>query len=83
MIQKDIKATKLKNNVKNPIITKSKQLYESESTRLLNDSSTYYKSDVSTVNRINIGMLTDQFLKIKNIDDHVEEYAKEMILVLT
>ena len=83
MIQKDIKATKLKNNVKNPIITKSKQLYESESSRLLNDSCTDHKSDVSTLNRINIGMLTDQFLKIKNIDDHVEEYAKEMILALT
>ena len=83
MIQKDIKATKLKNNVKNPIITKSKQLYESESSRLLNDSSTDCKSDVSTLNCINIGMLTDQFLKIKNIDDHIEEYAKEMVLVLT
>ena len=82
IIQKDIKANKLKNNVKNPIITKSKQLYENESSRLLNESSTENQFDVLTMNRINIGMLTDQFLKIKNIDDHVDEYAKEMILVI-
>ena len=80
MIQKDIKANKLKNTVKNPIITKSKQLYEDESSRLLNSDES--QGDILTINRINIGMLTDQFLKIKHIDDHVDEYAKEMILAI-
>ena len=81
-IQKDVKATKLKNSIKEPIINKSKKLYEDESERLLNEMTINTNRDKVEINSINLNYLTDNFLKVKNMEEYGDEYAKEMILVL-
>ena len=81
-IQKDVKATKLKNLIKEPIITKSKQLYQDESERLLNEMTINNNRDKVAIHSLNLNNLTTNFLKVKNIEDHGDEYAKEIILVL-
>ena len=81
-IQKDVKAMKLKNVMKNPIITKSKLLYNDESSRLLDKLSNDNNINNRELTNLHINTLTDQFLKIKHIDDYSDEYAKEMMLML-
>ena len=73
VIQKDIKASKLKNAIKDPIISKSKTLIQHETTRQREEGEE--KFDISN-NR-----LVDKFFKILNIDDNINDYAREMILI--
>ena len=79
-LQKDVKATKLKNSIKEPIIIKSKRLYDVETERLLNEMT--MNSDNVAIHNFNLNQLTDNFLKVKHIEDYGDEYAKEMILML-
>jgi len=81
-IQKDVKATKLKNSIKEPIMIKSKRLYNDESERLLNEMTIDTNSDKVAIHNFNLNQLTDNFLKVKNIEDYGDEYAREMILIL-
>ena len=82
MIQKDIKAIKLKNSMKDPIIKKSKLLFNNESSRLLTEMTKETNKEFITIKSNTINNLTKQFLKIKHINDHEDEYAKELVLYL-
>jgi len=81
-LQKDVKATKLKNSIKEPIIIKSKRLYDVETERLLNEMTINTNGDNVAIHNFNLNQLTDNFLKVKHIEDYGDEYAKEMILML-
>lgn len=83
VVQKDVKATRLKNAIKDPIITKSKKLFIDENSRLF-DSIANNNDDDENNERMNdqITVLKDNFLKVKNIDDNSCDYAKEMVLCL-
>ena len=79
VIQKDVRATKLKNAVKDPIINKSKTLFIEENTRLFDEVKRGKDDDEN--NEVMLGQITilkDNFLKVKNIDDNLVEYAKEI-----
>ena len=82
VIQKDIKAIKLKNSMKDPIIKKSKMLFDNESCRLLTEMTKENEKEQVTIKHNMINHLTKQFLKIKHINDHEDEYAKELVLYL-
>ena len=73
VIQKDVKASKLKNAIKDPIINKSKTLIQHETTRQREEGEE--KFDISS------NKLVDKFFKILNIDDNINDYAREMILI--
>ena len=83
VVQKDVKATRLKNAIKDPIITKSKKLFIDENSTLF-DSIANNNDDDENNERMNdqITVLKDNFLKVKNIDDNSCDYAKEMVLCL-
>jgi hypothetical protein len=83
IIQKDIKALKLKNAIKDPIITKSKTLFIEENSKLFDDIANNQQIEDS-MNLINdkITTLKDNFLKVKNIDENSYDYAREMVLIL-
>jgi hypothetical protein len=83
IIQKDIKALKLKNAIKDPIITKSKTLFIEENSKLFDDIANNQQIEDS-MNLINdkITTLKDNFLKVKNIDENACDYAREMVLIL-
>ena len=84
MVQKDVKATKLKNAIKDPIITKSKSLFIEENSRLFDGIANNEDTEQESLELINdkITVLKDNFLKVKNIDDNVHDYAKEMVLIM-
>ena len=84
VVQKDVKATRLKNAIKDPIITKSKKLFIDENSRLFDSIANNDDDDDENNERMNeqITVLKDNFLKVKNIDDNQSDYAKEMVLCL-
>ena len=84
VVQKDVKATKLKNAIKDPIITKSKSLFIEENSRLFDGIANNEDTEQESLELINdkITVLKDNFLKVKNIDDNVHDYAKEMVLIM-
>ena len=84
VVQKDIKATKLKNAIKDPIITKSKTLFIEENSRLFDGIAN--GDDDNENNEImneQITVLKDNFLKVKNLDDNQIDYTREMILIMS
>ena len=84
VVQKDVKATKLKNAIKDPIITKSKSLFIEENSRLFDGIANNEDTEQDSFDLINdkITVLKDNFLKVKNIDENVFDYAKEMVLII-
>ena len=85
VVQKDVKATKLKNAIKDPIITKSKSLFIEENSRLFDGIANNEDTEQESLDLINdkITVLKDNFLKVKNIDENVFDYAKEMVLIIS
>ena len=85
VVQKDVKATKLKNAIKDPIITKSKSLFIEENSRLFDGIANNEDTEQESFDLINdkITVLKDNFLKVKNIDENVFDYAKEMVLIMS
>jgi hypothetical protein len=84
VVQKDVKASKLKNAIKDPIISKSKTLFIEENSRLFEDMANSEDNEIESINCMNdkITVLKDNFLKVKNIDENSHDYAKEMVLVI-
>ena len=83
VIHKDVRATKLKNAIKDPIITKSKTLFIEENSRLFDVIAN--GDDDNENNELmsdQISILKDNFLKVKNIDDNQHDYVKEMVIVM-
>ncbi len=80
VVQKDIRASKLKNAIKEPIIKKSKILFINENSRLF-DGIANEDENTELINE-QITILKDNFLKVKNIDDNQIDYAKEMVLIM-
>ena len=79
VIQKDVRATKLKNAIKEPIIKKSQEMFTKETSRLFDVIS----SDSNTwVTNAKIDNLRDNFLQVKRIDDNSDIYAKELVLLV-
>ena len=81
-IVKDVKATKLKNLIKDPIKIKSQTLYLDESTRLSNNRLQTTDKSILEIDTFNINNLTTQFLKVKNLDDYSDDYARYMMLMM-
>ena len=78
VVQKDIRATKLKNAIKEPIIKKSKEMFIIESSKLFDVLS--YTENIDFTNA-RMDTLRENFLQVKRIDDNAEMYAKELVLV--
>jgi hypothetical protein len=73
VIQKDVKATKLKNALQVPIINKTNTLISHETTRVRDDGEE--KFDITNTTLIN------NLMQVKNLDDNGSDYAREMSLV--
>ena len=82
VVQKDVKATKLKNSIKEPIINKSKDIFMNENTRIFDEITNTV--DCLQLDRLNNNMnvLTEGFIQVKNIDDNINDYSKELVMVL-
>ena len=88
VVQKDVRATKLKNAIKDPIIKKSQEMFTTESSRLFDVISRAPDEDIningmSLIDFTNakIDNLRDNFLLVKRIDDNADIYAKELVLL--
>ena len=90
VLQKDVRATKLKNAIKDPIIKKSQEMFTTESCRLFDIISKARDEDNSTfiggmslidITNAKIDNLRDNFLLVKRIDDNIDVYAKELVLL--
>jgi hypothetical protein len=73
VIQKDVKATKLKNAIQEPIINKTKTLISHETTRIREEGEE--KFDITNTK------LIDNLMQVSNLDDNGNDYAREMSLV--
>ena len=84
VVQKDIKARKLKKAIKDPIIKKSSLLVIEERTRLSDIivNAKQSESDIATLSSNKMNKLTDKFMEIKSIDDN-DEFTKEMAILST
>ena len=80
IIQKDLRATKLKNAIKDPIIKKSQEMFTTESSRLF-DVISNAADDNKYFTNAKIDNLRDNFLQVKRIDDNADMYAKELVLL--
>ena len=82
IVQKDLRATKLKNAIKNPIIKKSQEMFTNESSRLFDVISNANANDENMDStNAKIDNLRDNFLQVKRIDDNADIYAKELVLL--
>ena len=89
VIQKDVRAVKLKNVIKNPIIKKSKEIFTTESSRLFDvlnkapdeDKKALVGLSIIDVTNAKIDTLKDNFIQVKSIDDNVDIYARELVLL--
>jgi hypothetical protein len=73
VIQKDVRATKLKNAIQEPIINKTNTLISHETTRVREEGEE--KFDITNTK------LIDNLMQVKNLDDNGNDYAREMSLV--
>ena len=73
VIQKDVRATKLKNAIQEPIINKTNTLISHETTRVREEGED--KFDITNTK------LIDNLMQVKNLDDNGNDYAREMSLV--
>jgi hypothetical protein len=82
VVQKDIKARKLKNAIKDPIIKKSSLLVLEERTRLSDIivKANECESDIITFSSSTINKLTEKFREIKNIEEN-DTFTKEMAIL--
>jgi hypothetical protein len=82
VVQKDIKARKLKNAIKDPIIKKSSLLVLEERTRLSDIIVTAKEKDIDivTLSSNTINELTDKFREIKNIEEN-DTFTREMAIL--
>lgn len=79
ILQKDIRAVKLKQAIKDPIIKKSEKLVTEERSRLTELISNE-KDDSVYISNHKIENLTDKFLEIKHIHE-TNSFSKEMALL--
>lgn len=79
VVQKDIRASKLKQAIKDPIIKKSEKLVIEERSRLT-ELITNEKDDSLYISNYKIENLTDKFLEIKHIHES-NSFSKEMALL--
>jgi hypothetical protein len=82
VVQKDVRASKLKNAIKEPIIKKSKILFINENSILFDGIANGDNNENTELMNEQITILKDNFLKVKNIDDNQIDYAKEMVLIM-
>jgi hypothetical protein len=82
VIQKDVRATKLKNAIKEPIIKKSQEMFTQETCRLFDVISSDTDASNTWVTNAKIDNLRDNFLQVKRIDDNSDIYAKELVLLV-
>jgi hypothetical protein len=73
VIQKDVKATKLKNALQVPIINKTNTIISHETTRVREEGEE--KFDITNTK------LIENLMQVKNLDDNGNDYAREMSLV--
>jgi hypothetical protein len=73
VIQKDVKATKLKNALQVPIIKKTNTIISHETTRVREEGED--KFDITNTK------LIDNLMQVRNLDDNGNDYAREMSLV--
>ena len=81
VVQKDVRATKLKNAIKEPIIKKSQEMFTKETSRLFDVISSNTDSN-SWVTNAKMDNLRDNFMQVKRIDDNSDIYAKELVLLV-
>jgi len=80
VVQKDIKARKLKDAIKEPILKKTAELSTDECHRLLNlISSSKGNNDVVEISNIKMAILTKKTQEIRDIDDG--SFSKEMAVL--
>ena len=81
VVQKDIKARKLKNAIKEPILKKTAELSTDECQRLMDliSSSKGKNNDVFEVSNIKMAILTKKTQEIRDIDDGT--FSKEMAVL--
>jgi len=79
VVQKDIKARKLKNAIKEPILKKTAELSTGECHRLMDiiSSSKGNNNDVVEISNIKMAILTKKTQEIRDIDDGL--FSKEMV----
>jgi hypothetical protein len=82
VIQKDVRATKLKNAIKEPIIKKSQEMFTKETSRLFDVISSNTDDSNSWVTNAKMDNLRDNFMQVKRIDDNSDIYAKELVLLV-
>jgi hypothetical protein len=81
VVQKDVRATKLKNAIKEPIIKKSKEMFTTESSRLFDVINNADEDENMDCTNAKIDNLRENFLQVKKIDDNSDIYAKELSLL--
>ena len=81
VVQKDIRATKLKNALKEPIIKKSKEMFITESSKLFDVMNASAEDENMDFTNSKINNLRENFLQVKRIDENAEMYAKELVLL--
>ena len=81
VVQKDIKARKLKNAIKEPILKKTAELSTDECHRLMDliSSSKGNNKDVVEISNIKMAILTKKTQEIRDIDDG--SFSKEMVVL--
>jgi hypothetical protein len=80
VVQKDIKARKLKDAIKEPILKKTSELSIDECHRLMNlISNSKGNNDVVEISNIKMAILTKKTQEIRDIDDG--SFAKEMAVL--
>ena len=72
VIQKDVKATKLKKAIQEPILNKTKSLLEHEILRVREDVEEFDTTDPRII---------DNIIQIKNLEDNGLDYARELSLI--
>ena len=72
VIQKDVKAIKLKKAIQEPILNKTKSLLEHEILRIREDGEEFDTTDARIV---------DNIIQVKNLEDNGMDYAREMSLL--
>ena len=81
VVQKDVRATKLKNAIKEPIIKKSKEMFINENSRLFDVINSAEEDENMDFTNAKIDNLRENFLQVKKIDDNSDMYAKELALL--
>lgn len=83
VIQKDVKAIKLKNAIKEPIIKKSGEIFTTETSKLFDVLVAIPDGGDTETTQAKMDNLSENLQQVKKIDENVETYAKELVLCVS